>query len=95
MQEDMDDESVDDYYDIIKKMVASEDDGFDFYNNYALEKGFSVRKSYVEWDFGDVVTLCAVCWAESPPQHCYFLMWYYCSRNRGGIGIRVDAAALF
>jgi zinc finger SWIM domain-containing protein 3 len=51
----MDNESMDDYYDIIKNMVASEDDRFDFYNNYALEKGFSVRKSYVEWDFGDVV----------------------------------------
>lgn len=44
------DESVDEYLDIVGKTFGSEDDGFDFYNSYALEKGFSVRKSYVEWD---------------------------------------------
>ncbi|PNT66812.1 hypothetical protein BRADI_3g17302v3 [Brachypodium distachyon] len=44
------DESVDEYLDIVGKMFGSEDDGFEFYNSYALEKGFSVRKSYVEWD---------------------------------------------
>jgi hypothetical protein len=31
-------------------MFGSEDEGFQFYNNYALEKGSSVQKSYVEWD---------------------------------------------
>ena len=50
MQEDMGDESVDEYLEIVSKTFASEDDGFKFYNSYALEKGFSVRKSYVEWD---------------------------------------------
>ena len=46
----MGDESVDEYLEIVSKTFASEDDGFKFYNSYALEKGFSVRKSYVEWD---------------------------------------------
>jgi zinc finger SWIM domain-containing protein 3 len=46
----MGDESADDYHGIVKKVFASEDDGFKFYNKYALEKGFSMRKSYVEWD---------------------------------------------
>jgi hypothetical protein len=45
MQEDMSNESTADYYDIVKKTFASEDDGFKFYNSYALEKGFSVRKA--------------------------------------------------
>jgi zinc finger SWIM domain-containing protein 3 len=35
---------------IVIKMFASEDKGYKFYNKYALEKGFSVRKNYVEWD---------------------------------------------
>jgi zinc finger SWIM domain-containing protein 3 len=56
----MGDESACEYYDIVSKTFASEDDAFDFYNSYALlyrkknsyalEKGVSVRKSYVEWD---------------------------------------------
>ncbi|KAM0903859.1 hypothetical protein ACQ4PT_018392 [Festuca glaucescens] len=49
-KEDMGDESTDEYLDIVRMMFASEDDGFEFYNSYALEKGLSVRKSYVEWD---------------------------------------------
>ncbi|PNT61018.1 hypothetical protein BRADI_5g09126v3, partial [Brachypodium distachyon] len=44
------DESIDEYLDIVERTFGSEDDGFEFYNSYALEKGFSVRKSYVEWD---------------------------------------------
>ncbi|KAM0888543.1 hypothetical protein ACQ4PT_028291 [Festuca glaucescens] len=51
--EDMGDESTDEYLDIVKKTFASEDDGFEFYNSYALEKGFTARKSYVEWDEGN------------------------------------------
>ncbi|KAJ1256379.1 hypothetical protein BS78_05G166900 [Paspalum vaginatum] len=43
-------ESLSEYYDIVRKMFGSEDEGFMFYNKYALEKGFSVRRSYVEWD---------------------------------------------
>jgi zinc finger SWIM domain-containing protein 3 len=35
---------------IIIKTFASEDKGYKFYNKYALEKGFSVRRNYVEWD---------------------------------------------
>ena len=31
-------------------MFDSEDEGFRFYNGYALKKGFSVLKGYVEWD---------------------------------------------
>jgi zinc finger SWIM domain-containing protein 3 len=53
MQKDMalaSEEPTDEYRDIVSKTFASEDDGFQFYNSYALEKGFSVRKSYVEWD---------------------------------------------
>jgi zinc finger SWIM domain-containing protein 3 len=46
----MGDESTSDYYDIVSKSFASDDDVVEFYNSYALEKGFSVRKSYVEWD---------------------------------------------
>ncbi|KAM0846906.1 hypothetical protein ACQ4PT_055407 [Festuca glaucescens] len=38
------------YFDIVNKTFGSEDDRFQFYNSYALEKGFSVRRNYVEWD---------------------------------------------
>ena len=31
-------------------MFADKDEGYQFYNAYALGKGFSVRKSYVEWN---------------------------------------------
>ena len=53
MQEDMADvshESMMEYYHIANKMFNSEDEGYTFYNKYGLEKGFSVRRSYVEWD---------------------------------------------
>jgi zinc finger SWIM domain-containing protein 3 len=52
MQEDMADMSGDckEYHEIVIKTFVSEEDGFNFYNSYALEKGFSVRRSYVEWD---------------------------------------------
>ncbi|RLM75154.1 hypothetical protein C2845_PM15G08940 [Panicum miliaceum] len=43
-------EALSEYYEIVSKMFGSEDEEFQFYNNYALERGFSVRKSYVEWD---------------------------------------------
>jgi hypothetical protein len=48
MQEDMADlseEALPECYEIVSKMFGSEGEGFQFYNNYALEKGFSVRKS--------------------------------------------------
>ena len=49
MQEDMANVSDDaEYRDIVNRTFASEDNGFQFYNSYALEKGFSVRKNYVE-----------------------------------------------
>ncbi|KAK1680813.1 hypothetical protein QYE76_041661 [Lolium multiflorum] len=38
------------YHEIVIKTFVSEEDGFNFYNSYALEKGFSMRRSYVEWD---------------------------------------------
>ena len=37
-------DSMDEYLDIVSNTFASEDDGFHFYNNCALEKGFSVQK---------------------------------------------------
>ncbi|XP_037403871.1 uncharacterized protein LOC119266713 isoform X1 [Triticum dicoccoides] len=53
LEEDMayaSDESMFDYVNVVSKMFDSEAEGYEFYNKYALEKGFSVRKSYVEWD---------------------------------------------
>ena len=43
-------ESLLEYNEIVRKMFANEYDGFQFYNTYALGKGFSVRESYVEWN---------------------------------------------
>ena len=37
---------------IVSQMFDSEVQGFQFYNAYALKKGFSVRRSYAEWDTG-------------------------------------------
>ena len=49
MQEEMADlESLLEYNEILRKIFANEDEGFQFYNTYVLGKGFSVRKSYVE-----------------------------------------------
>jgi hypothetical protein len=45
-------DSLLEYNEIVMKMLNSEDEGFHFYNNYAYEKGFSVRKDYYEWDSG-------------------------------------------
>uniref|UniRef100_A0ACD5VW16 Uncharacterized protein n=1 Tax=Avena sativa TaxID=4498 RepID=A0ACD5VW16_AVESA len=51
MQEDTTDVSGDaEYRDIANRTFASQGDAFQFYNSYALGKGFSVRKGYVEWD---------------------------------------------
>jgi zinc finger SWIM domain-containing protein 3 len=47
---DVSDDSKKEYCDIVSKTFSSEDDGYKFYNRYALEKGFSVRRNYVEWD---------------------------------------------
>ena len=44
-----DPESLQEYDEIVRKMFASEEEGFQFYNPYGLDKGFSVRRSYVEW----------------------------------------------
>ena len=43
-------ENLMEYSEIISKIFANEDEGYQFYNAYALGKGFSVRKSYVEWN---------------------------------------------
>jgi len=48
----MDLESLAEYNEIVRKMFANEEEGFQFYNKYGREKGFSVRRSYVEWDSG-------------------------------------------
>ena len=40
------------YSQIVRRLFASEDEGFQFYNAYGLKKGFSVRRSYVEWEAG-------------------------------------------
>ncbi|KAG2597749.1 hypothetical protein PVAP13_5KG241514 [Panicum virgatum] len=45
-------ESLLEYSQIVSRLFASEDEGFQFYNAYGLKKGFSVRRSYVEWDAG-------------------------------------------
>jgi len=51
MQEEMADlESLLEYNEIVRKIFANEDEGFQFYNTHALGKGFSVRKKYVEWN---------------------------------------------
>ena len=53
MQEVMPDvspECMSEYMDIVNRMFHSDDEGYAFYSKYALKKGFSVRKSYVEWD---------------------------------------------
>jgi len=51
MQEEMADlESLLEYSEIVSKMFANKDEGYQFYNAYAFGKGFSVRKSYVEWN---------------------------------------------
>jgi zinc finger SWIM domain-containing protein 3 len=53
MQEDMadvSDESKEENRDIASKTFTSAADGYQFYNRYALEKGFSMRRNYVEWD---------------------------------------------
>ena len=43
-------ESLLEYNQIVNQMFNSEVQGFQFYNAYALNKGFSVRMSYAEWD---------------------------------------------
>ena len=43
-------EALLEYNEIVRKMFANEEEGFQFYNKYGREKGFSVRRSYVEWD---------------------------------------------
>jgi len=43
-------ENLMEYSEIVSKMFADGDEGYQFYNAYALGKGFSVRKSYVEWN---------------------------------------------
>ena len=45
-------ESLLEYNQIVSQMFDSEVQGFQFYNAYALKKGFSVRRSYAEWDVG-------------------------------------------
>ena len=45
-------ESLLEYIQIVSQMFDSEVQGFQFYNAYALNKGFSVRRSYAEWDAG-------------------------------------------
>ncbi|CAD6219918.1 unnamed protein product [Miscanthus lutarioriparius] len=45
-------ESLLKYNEIVKKMFANEEEGFQFYNDYGFEKEFSVRRSYCEWDNG-------------------------------------------
>jgi len=37
---------------IVRKVFDDEEEGYEFYNNYAKGKGFSVRKDYCEWDIG-------------------------------------------
>ena len=41
-------ESLLEYNEIIRKMFANKEEGFQFYNNYGFGKGFSTRRSYCE-----------------------------------------------
>ena len=41
-------EALLDYDEIVKKSFSSEKECYKFYNSYALDKGFTVRKCYVE-----------------------------------------------
>ena len=45
-------DSLLEYNEIVRQMFGNKEEGFQFYNNYAKEKGFSVRRSYCEWDNG-------------------------------------------
>ena len=40
------------YNAIVRKVFDDEEEGYEFYNNYAKGKGFNVRKDYCEWDIG-------------------------------------------
>jgi zinc finger SWIM domain-containing protein 3 len=62
---DVGDESSE-YHAIVIKKFASEDDGYQFYNRYALEKGFSVGRSYVDWNGAskEIVLMKLVCSRE-------------------------------
>jgi zinc finger SWIM domain-containing protein 3 len=42
---DLSEEALLEYYEIVSKMFGSEDEGFQFYNNYALEKGLAFGKA--------------------------------------------------
>jgi zinc finger SWIM domain-containing protein 3 len=72
MHEDMADVSDEskEYHDIVSKTFASEDDGYQFYNRYALENGFSVWRNYVEWDGAnkEIVLRKLVCSHKGCPQ---------------------------
>ena len=37
---------------VISKVFDDEEQGYQFYNNYAKGKGFTVRRDYCEWDIG-------------------------------------------
>jgi zinc finger SWIM domain-containing protein 3 len=39
-----------DYHEIVSKTFSGENEGHQFYNDYAEKKGFSVRKCYLERD---------------------------------------------
>ena len=40
------------YNDIVRTVFDDEEQAYQFYNKYALGKGFSIRKDYCEWDKG-------------------------------------------
>uniref|UniRef100_A0A0A9EP97 FAR1 domain-containing protein n=1 Tax=Arundo donax TaxID=35708 RepID=A0A0A9EP97_ARUDO len=43
-------EALLEYDQIVNTTFSNEDECFEFYNNYAIKKGFSVRKCYLERD---------------------------------------------
>ena len=43
-------ESLLEYNEIVRKIFVNVDEGFQFCNTYTFDIGFSVRKSYVEWN---------------------------------------------
>jgi len=47
---DLSEEALLNYHQIVSKTFRSEEEGYGFYNSYALDRGFTVRRCYVERD---------------------------------------------
>jgi len=47
---DLSEEALLNYHQIVNKTFRSEEEGYEFYNSYTLDRGFTVRRCYVERD---------------------------------------------